>query len=169
MPNSYGPKTKVQKSAANKMPKPIRDPEFLEFIRSLPCCVCFRTRTVETAHVGRRGMGQKSSDRETIPLCSLHHREQHRIGLRQFSRDHELNIPQLLAQLNEKPRLFVLSASGSRRYWFATYRDECFKLLPAEPDIDNAYLSESVRMATHLCREYLIEQLFTSNVRGLYT
>ena len=28
----------------------------------------------EAAHVGKRGLGQKCSDRETIPLCVEHHR-----------------------------------------------------------------------------------------------
>ena len=153
--------------------KPTRDPAYLTFIRSLPCCVCFRTRTVEVAHVGRRGMGQKSSDRETIPLCSLHHREQHRIGLRQFQASYELDIAGLVAALNEKPRLSVKNVpvqwtkDGTmwERYWLAAYRDEVFMLLPARRDIDNAYFTESLHLAIHLCREYLIERLFTSNVR----
>ena len=148
------------------MPKPLRDPEFLKFIRSLPCCVCFRTRTVEAAHVGRRGMGQKSSDRETIPLCSLHHREQHRIGLRQFSRDYELDIPALLTALNEKPRIQL--ATRTDRFhtlifsvsYVAQYRDQAFVLFQVSQGI-----GESVELAKHLCREYLIEQIFTSNVR----
>ena len=150
--------------------KTTRDPEYLKFIRSLPCCVCFRTRTIETAHVGRRGMGQKSSDRETIPLCSLHHREQHRIGLRQFSRDYELNIPQLLAQLNEKPRIRLRRTTDvflirnvdfwNKALYVCEYRDACFYLLPVEIGLD-----EAVALAKQHCREYLIEQLFTSNVR----
>jgi len=124
---------------------------------------------VEAAHIGRRGLGQKSSDREAIPLCSAHHREQHRIGLKQFERTYELDIPALVEALNEKPRLFVermTSPDGGRngeRYWFASYRDEIFKLLPARDD--EAYLYESIQLATYLAREYLIEQVFTSSLR----
>lgn len=70
---------------------------YLEWIRSLPCicCLCLTwsdwlkskldtfgllfgpdrmLRRNEAAHVGRRGLSQKCSDRETVPLCALHHR-----------------------------------------------------------------------------------------------
>jgi len=66
-------------------------PEYLNFIRSLPCLICVllrrrQTGRTEAAHVGQRGLGQKCSDRETAPLCALHHREgefaHHRIGKR---------------------------------------------------------------------------------------
>jgi hypothetical protein len=77
-------------------PRPNRNdaPDYLNFIRSLPCLICLviahrgiparlggydhtpinqRSRT-EAAHVGIRGMGQKCSDWEAIPLCACHHR-----------------------------------------------------------------------------------------------
>ena len=87
--------------------KPARSKEHLAFVRSLPCCVSGRSWGIEAAHVGRRGLGQKCSDFETIPLNSLFHREQHRIGLRAFCDAYELNIPALLALLNYKPRITV--------------------------------------------------------------
>lgn len=87
--------------------KPARSKEHLAFVRSLPCCVSGRTFCVEAAHVGRRGMGQKCSDFETIPLNALYHREQHRIGLRAFQRIYELDIPAVLALINRKPRITV--------------------------------------------------------------
>ncbi len=58
----------------------------LEFIRSLPCLVCLDHTSVEAAHVrfsdwrvGKRqtGMGEKPDDTWTVPLCGVHHREQH--------------------------------------------------------------------------------------------
>ena len=136
--------------------KPVRDPAYLAFIRSLPCAVCPRTPPrVEAAHVGRRGLGQKCSDREAIPLCSLHHQEQHRIGLKQFAGDYELDIPFLIEQLNEKPRIVVRRASR----FFCLYRDECFRLFPTCNGI-----GESIELAKMLCREYLIETVFTNRV-----
>jgi hypothetical protein len=62
-------------------PRPNRNdaPEYLDFIRSQPCVICARkarpqfSRT-EAAHVGQRGLGQKCSDWEAIPLCGCHHR-----------------------------------------------------------------------------------------------
>ena len=54
-------------------------PEYLRWIRTLPCAVCWqwqirRLEPSEVAHVGSRGLGQKCSDTETIPLCPHHHR-----------------------------------------------------------------------------------------------
>ena len=135
--------------------KPVRDPAFLAFVRSLPCSICYRTRGVEAAHIGRRGMAQKSSDREAIPLCSLHHREQHRIGLRQFSTSYELDIPALVEQLNQRPYIFIKPVPLPEPHYFADYRDECFRLFPVCNGI-----AESIELAKELCREYLIETVF---------
>lgn len=64
-----------------------RDPDYLEFIRSLPCWLCEllmanglldkQSSVTEAAHVGNRGLSQKCPDREAIPLCAEHHREGH--------------------------------------------------------------------------------------------
>lgn len=54
----------------------------LAFVRQLPCCICGSRRDVHAAHIrmaspihGKRatGMGEKSSDRFTVPLCADHH------------------------------------------------------------------------------------------------
>lgn len=143
--------------------KPVRDPKHLAFIRSLPCVVCFRTRGIEAAHVGRRGMAQKCSDRETIPLCSIHHKEQHRIGLRQFQRSYDLDIETIVETLQQKPRLIVKPVPLKwpwgeiipEPHWFAVYRGECFRLFPTCNG-----LNESIALAVELCREYLIESYF---------
>lgn len=87
--------------------KPARSKDHLAFVRSLPCCVSGRTFGVEAAHVGRRGLGQKCSDFETIPLNALYHREQHRVGLRAFCKSYDLDIPALLTLLNHKPHVTV--------------------------------------------------------------
>jgi hypothetical protein len=55
---------------------------YLEWLHSLPCVVCERlgltqkSRT-EAAHTGVRGLRQKASDLEAIPLCGVEH---HRLG-----------------------------------------------------------------------------------------
>lgn len=78
------------------------DTEYLEFIRRLPCCVCKKRwwSRVEAAHVGHRGLGQKSNDRETIPLCTHHHTggkdAAHRLG-KNFWATHNLNRAELIA------------------------------------------------------------------------
>jgi hypothetical protein len=86
---------------------PARSKAHLAFVRSLPCCVSGRTFGIEAAHVGARGMGQKSSDLETIPLNVLFHREQHRIGLRAFVKTYQLDIPAILAMLQRRGKMVV--------------------------------------------------------------
>lgn len=61
-----------------------RDRAYMAWIRKQRCICCGIRYRVEAAHVGDRALGQKCPDRETLPLCSLHHRESkhshHRIG-----------------------------------------------------------------------------------------
>jgi hypothetical protein len=87
------------------------DKPYLDFIRSLCCVVCqirqcieWSSRT-EAAHVGVRGLGQKCSDRETIPLCPAHHRLDrdscHRLGKR-FWQHHGLDREALIAAFNQR-------------------------------------------------------------------
>lgn len=69
--------------------KPARDEDYLQWLRMQPCAVpdCTSARrkwsswqdcmsdVVEAAHVGAiRGLRQKCSDREAIPICAYHHR-----------------------------------------------------------------------------------------------
>ena len=58
------------------------DPEHLEFVRQLPCCApsvteCQSPPPQHAHHSTGAGMGVKSSDRDTIPLCWMHHRAFH--------------------------------------------------------------------------------------------
>jgi hypothetical protein len=146
--------------------KPVRDTAYLKFIRSLPCCVCFRDRGIEAAHIGRRGMAQKCSDRETIPLCSAHHREQHRIGLREFAKVYELDVWELINQLQERPRITTRHDVPTNYIrggqYVATYRGTEFLLFPVVQG-----LVESVELAKHLCREYLIETFFVRRANAV--
>jgi hypothetical protein len=65
-----------------KIDPPPRDPSYLAWIRRQPCAVCRIWKcpgrvvfgNIEAAHVGLRGLGQKCSDRQVIPLCVNHHR-----------------------------------------------------------------------------------------------
>jgi len=65
------------------------DKRHLDFVRSLPCCICGEDTTVEAAHIrtgsiphGKRstGLQEKPSDKWAVPLCGKHHREQHAAG-----------------------------------------------------------------------------------------
>lgn len=90
------------------------DDGYKGFIANLPCMVCVKGATergipqashTEVAHVGTRGLGQKCSDRETIPLCAHHHRTLktaiHVIGRPEFERVHGVNIEAEILRLNE--------------------------------------------------------------------
>jgi hypothetical protein len=62
--------------------KPVRerDRNHLRFVASQPCLICGRTPT-DAHHIKfaePQAMGRKVSDRFTVPVCRLHHRELHR-------------------------------------------------------------------------------------------
>lgn len=65
------------------MNKILRDPEYLDFIRSRPCSFCGRPIS-DPHHAIKRlrglseaGMGQKGPDYLAIPVCRKNHREIH--------------------------------------------------------------------------------------------
>jgi hypothetical protein len=63
-------------------PVPERDRNHLRFVAAQPCLVCGRTPS-DPHHIRfaeQRAMGRKVSDRFTVPICRLHHRELHRKG-----------------------------------------------------------------------------------------
>jgi len=64
--------------------KPVRerDREHLKFVAGQSCLVCGRTPS-DAHHIKfaeQRAMGRKVSDKFTVPICRLHHRELHRRG-----------------------------------------------------------------------------------------
>lgn len=77
-----------------------RNPSHLRWVRGFECLVCHKTRQarisgMEAAHVRTGtdgGMGRKPSDRWAVPLCSVHHAEQHRIGESAFEARYGLNL-----------------------------------------------------------------------------
>ena len=67
-----------------RISKPVRerDRDHLRFVASQPCLVCGRTPS-DAHHLKfaeQRAMGRKVSDKFTVPICRLHHRELHRRG-----------------------------------------------------------------------------------------
>ena len=69
----------------------LRSPEYLAFVRTLPCCALQEehdvmktlmgqecSRGIHAHHAGRRpGTGVKAPDDTAIPLCDVHHFEWH--------------------------------------------------------------------------------------------
>jgi ERF superfamily protein len=65
-----------------KKPVRDRDRDHLKLVATQPCLVCGRTPS-DAHHIKfaePRAMGRKVSDRFTVPICRLHHRELHRRG-----------------------------------------------------------------------------------------
>ncbi len=85
------------------------DEAYKSWIREQPCCICYarsqdqKTHT-ESAHVGDRGLGQKCSDRETLPICEFHHTAgsfaHHKLGVH-FWTFHSLDRDKLIAKYQE--------------------------------------------------------------------
>lgn len=104
-----------RKQAAIKGTQPLRKPAYLVFVREHPCVVCLLTAgrfvqltPTEAAHVGERGLRQKCSDYETIPLCAEHHRTgpySHHVLGKKFWKHHdfyrELVIEELRTEYTE--------------------------------------------------------------------
>ncbi len=63
-------------------PRRERDRNHLRFVATQPCLIC--ARTPSDAHhlkfAERAAMGRKVSDKFTVPVCRMHHRELHRRG-----------------------------------------------------------------------------------------
>jgi len=131
--------------------KPVRQPGYLDWIRTLPCSVCRTTRSVEAAHTGPHGLSQKSSDLSAIPLCARHHRtgddSYHKLGPRKFSEVHRLDIPAIVARLSAKP--FIRVESGS---FIGRSGDQEYELGPT-----HAGLPRAIRKMSELRREMLAE------------
>ena len=100
--------------------KPARNPGYLRWIRTLPCSVCRTTRSVEAAHTGPHGLGQKSSDLSAIPLCAGHHRtgddSYHKLGPRRFAEVHQVNLQAIVARLSAKQVIRVESGAFVGRF-----------------------------------------------------
>jgi hypothetical protein len=117
--------------------KPQRNPRYLAWIRTQPCCVCGSRKAIEASHTGPHGIGQKSPDTSAIPLCAKHHRtaadSYHRLGPRKFSAQHNLDIPAIVRRLNLKPTIRIEAG------WFVTYleaKGACWgKDHPAAPTV----------------------------------
>ncbi len=85
--------------ATIKGAKPPRDRSYLKFLRGCRCAACKAT-PCDPAHVGTvRGLGQKCSDRQAIPLCRRCHDEQHRLQKR-FWAMHSLDREKLILAFN---------------------------------------------------------------------
>ena len=97
----------------------IRDSKHLKFIRSLPCCACLKTFTVQAAHIRKGndgGTGLKPSDCYTVPLCADCHLTQHSEGEVTFWGDIEkaTQLANKLYILNDRTKAIFLILEFAR-------------------------------------------------------
>lgn len=92
---------------APKEDAPIRCQSHLKWVRGFACS-CSEIDPagcdgkIEAAHVRRGtdgGIGSKPGDNWTLPLCSGHHAEQHRIGEQSFEKKYRLSMKQIAERL----------------------------------------------------------------------
>jgi len=84
-----------------KATKPARDRDYLNWLKLLRCIVCLAAGC-DPCHVGPiRGMRQKCSDYEAVPMCRTHHDEQHRLQ-KTFWAKYGLDRDAIIASLNAR-------------------------------------------------------------------
>jgi hypothetical protein len=69
-------------------PKPFRSENYLKFIRTFPCIICYYPHTV--AHhesLNNSGTATKPPDTQTLPLCIQCHNKRHATGKQTFWAD----------------------------------------------------------------------------------
>ena len=92
---------KIDKSIlALSEPKRVRSKEHLRFVAQQPCVICGRTpaHAHHVRYAQPRGLSLKVSDEFTVPLCAIHHSENHTTGdERQWWREHKID-PLVVAQ-----------------------------------------------------------------------
>src|ERR1700758_35927 len=79
------PAARIPRTVTRHKPKPnlYRRLQHLAFVRQLPCVACGKAAPSEAAHVRTGtdgGVGVKPGDRHAVPLCTVCHAKQHRIG-----------------------------------------------------------------------------------------
>jgi ERF superfamily len=81
---SQSPSTEINAEGVVAISKPVRerDRDHLRFVAAQPCLVCGRIPS-DAHHIKfaeHLAMARKVSDKFTVPICRLHHRELHRRG-----------------------------------------------------------------------------------------
>lgn len=81
-----------------------KDEAYLEWIKKQSCCVSGTRLMINPHHYGRtgKGIGQKCSDYETVPLSWESHQLCHRIGNKKFQALYGINFEFVGEKLRER-------------------------------------------------------------------
>lgn len=100
------PAYQISPQSLTLLPRSIQHPGYRKFVRQLPCLVCGQNWSIEFCHIGPRGLGQKASDLDGIPLCRLHHQHGpeslHVLGPIRFQQAHGLEFCRIIAGLQAR-------------------------------------------------------------------
>lgn len=79
-----------------------KDPDYLSWLHTLPCCVDSHVHTsrIEAAHLGPRGLSTKAPDRQAVPMCGGHHKGLHMFGPKGFWEKHRQDWREVIEKLN---------------------------------------------------------------------
>lgn len=72
--------TTAQPRAVPKPRAPLRSRSYLDYVREHPCCGCGAAAPSDAHHYGARGVGQRTDDFRTVPLCRRCHDDFHETG-----------------------------------------------------------------------------------------
>jgi hypothetical protein len=108
---------RARKTSSVLRVKPVRDPDYLFWIREWPCVACWphiwgtldmqaildartlKLRENDPMHTGPHGISQKASDHTAVPGCREHHTElDHQLG-KAFWKKYGLNRTKIIAAL----------------------------------------------------------------------
>lgn len=82
--------------------------KYLNWVRSLNCCICGTDQTIHAHHLKGHGHGgsSKADDRLTMPLCAEHHHELHHYGHKTFDQKYR--------RMNEHAQIFYVNLTLGR-------------------------------------------------------
>ncbi len=98
------PHMRVSPQSLTFLPRPGRNPAYVKFVRSQPCCVSGRNWGVEFAHTGPRGLSQTANDLDGIPLNREFHlarykNSYHSLGRVKFEIFHGISVERTIQYL----------------------------------------------------------------------
>ena len=108
----------IAATAIRRYVKPLKDSAYLRFIRRFPCVSCGSSRRVEAAHIGPRGLGERTDDCSALPICFTCHQDGkdalHKIGPERFQIVHGIEFSSLQAMFN---RFYFLKTGTYAKGW----------------------------------------------------
>jgi len=75
-----------------------RNPAYLAWLRTQPCCLCSYPHHIQAHHTESGGMGIKGSDMSCVCVCMVCHHDIHQNG----SKDAIPGLPVILERLHQK-------------------------------------------------------------------